>query len=251
MLQAPSPRLHVKPYVASSARTKSLHFSSLAVQSTMSRADPQALVLSYTRTMMGFVLFKPAPTCIVSVGLGGGSLPKFCHRYLPHTRQLVLEINPHVIALRDEFQVPPDGERFEVREGDGAFYVRHASASADVLLLDGYQSLEMPAQLCSERFYQGCRDTLNHDGILVANLHVHHPDYPLYIERMAHVFDQSVLLVREPGGTNCTVFAFKGVMPTLPLTIQAARPPDLEPKAWKQLALACERIHRARRQLKT
>eukprot|EP01034_Spumella_vulgaris_P002483 gene2483-3228_t len=34
------------------------------------------------------------------------------------TRIKVVEINPHVIALRDEFQVPADDERFKVRRGD-------------------------------------------------------------------------------------------------------------------------------------
>ncbi|MDD0838143.1 fused MFS/spermidine synthase [Curvibacter sp. HBC61] len=249
MNEAPPLRLHIKPYVSSAAKTKSLHFSTLAVQSTMSRADPDALVLSYTRTMMGFLLFKPQPGSIISIGLGGGSVPKFCHRYLPHTRQLVVEINPHVMALREEFQIPPDSDRFEVRLGDGAQFIQTADESCDVLLLDGYQSLEMPAQLCSEAFYQGCHRCLREDGILVANLHAYHPDYAQYLARLAEVFDQSMLVVRESGGTNSTVFAFKGPLPTLPSPFQQARPPSLEDKAWRQLSLAFERVYRARRAL--
>ncbi|MDE8344502.1 MAG: hypothetical protein POG24_11875, partial [Acidocella sp.] len=70
----------------------------------MNLDDPCALDLEYSRTMMGFLLFKPEPKHIAMVGLGGGSLAKFCHRYLPATRIEVVEINPHVLALRDEFR---------------------------------------------------------------------------------------------------------------------------------------------------
>ena len=36
--------------------------------------------------MMGFLLFKPQPRSIGMIGLGGGSLAKFCYRYLSRTR---------------------------------------------------------------------------------------------------------------------------------------------------------------------
>ena len=47
-------------------------------------------------------------TSCLMIGLGGGSLAKFCHHYLPETRITVVEINPHVIAMRRHFQVPDD-----------------------------------------------------------------------------------------------------------------------------------------------
>ena len=46
--------------------------------------------------MMGFLLFKPEPGNIAMIGLGGGSLAKFCHRDLPRSRIQAIEINPHV-----------------------------------------------------------------------------------------------------------------------------------------------------------
>ena len=52
--------------------------------------------------MMGFLLFIPSPARILMVGLGGGSLAKFCFRHLPDAAIDVVEINPHVIALRDD-----------------------------------------------------------------------------------------------------------------------------------------------------
>ena len=44
--------------------------------------------------------------------------------------------NPHVLALRDEFWIPPDGERLTVSLGDGAAFVREARKACDVLMVD-------------------------------------------------------------------------------------------------------------------
>lgn len=103
-----------RPFVRDVGDRRSLHFSEQVIQSSMSLLNPDALELEYTRMMMGFVLFNPAPDRIVMVGLGGGSLAKFCHRHLPRSQVEALEINPAVIALRGDFMVPPDDERFRV-----------------------------------------------------------------------------------------------------------------------------------------
>ncbi len=111
------------PQVLETQHALSLHFNALATQSFMSRKEPDKLVLGYTRTMMGFLLLHPAPARISMIGLGGGSLAKYCYRHLANTKVVAIEINPAVIALREQFQIPPDDERFEVVCADGAEYV--------------------------------------------------------------------------------------------------------------------------------
>ena len=92
---------HVKPFVYETPDSKALHFTISQIQSRMQTQRPYALDLDYTRTMMAMLLFNSAPENLVMIGLGGGSLAKFCHRHLPGTRIKVVEINPHVIALRE------------------------------------------------------------------------------------------------------------------------------------------------------
>ena len=72
-----------KPYVYDDAGVRRLHFDSAAVQSSMRLSDPYALDLSYTQAMMGFLLFSAEPRHILIVGLGGGSLSKYCHHRFP------------------------------------------------------------------------------------------------------------------------------------------------------------------------
>lgn len=201
---------HVKPYVHESLTHKALHFSISEIQSRMLLNDPYALDLEYTRTMMGFLLFLPEPERIAMLGLGGGSLLKFCHRHLPRARIDVAEINPHVIALRDEFHVPPDDQRLRVRCLDGADFVRERPAHFDVLLVDGFDDQGQPGRLSSQRFYDDCRDALRQGAILVVNLHLGHPRHGLHVERMRRSFGGEVLVVNDGQRSNSVVFCCKG-----------------------------------------
>ncbi|MCX7256254.1 MAG: fused MFS/spermidine synthase [Polaromonas sp.] len=198
------------PFVQDTGGSKSLHFTHGELQSVMLTDEPTRLALDYTRTMMGFLLFNPAPAHIGMIGLGGGSLVKFCHRHLAASRMTVLEINPHVIALRKEFQVPDDDARLTVIAADGALFLQTETPAFDVLLVDGFDHDGQPAALCSQRFYDDCCAALAPDGLLVVNLHYQHPDYPLLVERIARSFGGNAVEIVVEEKTNSIVLASKG-----------------------------------------
>ena len=204
------PADHVKPFVHETRTAKALHFSICEIQSRMRIDDPYDLDLAYTRTMMGFLLLQPDPRQIAMIGLGGGSLAKFCHRHLPAARIEVVEINPHVIALRDEFHVPPDDDRLQVIHGDGARWVRDTSRRPDVLIVDGFDSDGQPGALCSQRFYDDCFQLLPADGVMVVNLHAGHRQHERHVDRIQRSFAGVVLRVADEGQANGIVFACKG-----------------------------------------
>jgi spermidine synthase len=99
---------------------RALYFTRAFIRSEMRLSDPYALQFAYTRKMMGFLLFRHEPREILMLGPGGGSLAKYCHRHLPAARITAVEIDPDVIAFRDQFAVPPDDSRFSVVQGDAA-----------------------------------------------------------------------------------------------------------------------------------
>ena len=201
---------YVRPFVYDEGGTKSLHFTIGELQSRMVMRRPWRLEVDYTRTMMGFLLFKPAPLHIGMIGLGGGSLAKFCYRQLPGSPMTVLEINPHVVALRHEFQIPDDDERFRVIVTDGALFVQTETPGFDVLLVDGFDQDGQPAALCSQRFYDDCFAALPDGGVLVVNLHYDHPDYPVYADRISRSFSGNAVEVLSEEQSNSIVFASKG-----------------------------------------
>ncbi len=234
MSDAAAPR-HAKPFVYLTAKTKALHFSIAEVQSRMELRQPHALHLEYTRSMMGFLLFEPAPAYIAMIGLGGGSLAKFCYRHLTTAKICVVEINPYVIALRDDFLVPPDDDRFSVIEADGAEFVRCSAHLFNVLLVDGYDSGGLPKELSSQRFYDDCFSTLAPHGMLVVNLHADHRHYEIHIDRIARSFDSAAVLVEDKREGNSVVFAQKGRDPKRLSVGPLRRPSSFDEKTWKSL----------------
>lgn len=239
---------HARPFVQESGGTRSLHFSVDEVQSRMDLRKPDALHLAYTRMMMGFLLFDPAPARVLMVGLGGGSLAKFCHRHLPSARIDVVEINPFVIALRDEFRVPPDGERFRVIEADGARHLRETESRYDVILVDGYDRQGLPEALSSQRFYDDCAGALTANGLLVVNLHAHHRLHKVHVARIARSFDDALIVVDDTTRDNRIAFAEKGRPPAAIRIGPLRRPRTLDEPAWQALQPSFSRILTALRQ---
>ncbi|WP_439687977.1 fused MFS/spermidine synthase [Cupriavidus oxalaticus] len=213
------------PQVLETRHALSLHFDALATQSLMSRKDPDKLVLGYTRTMMGFLLLHPTPARISMIGLGGGSLAKYCYRHLANTKVVAIEINPEVIALREQFQIPPDDERLEVICADGAEYVANQNARPDVILVDGFLADGMPVQLGTADFYAACHARLADTGVLVANFLESDPDIPLYLEEASTAFGRSMSLSLAEDSANYTLFAWKGPhrLPSLDALLARAR----------------------------
>ncbi|HVJ63024.1 MAG TPA: fused MFS/spermidine synthase [Tahibacter sp.] len=233
---------HPKPYIVETEAAKSLHFTQGETQSRMWKREPDALVFEYTRLMMGFALFAPDVRDIAMIGLGGGSLAKFCHRYLPRARIDVVEINPHVIALRDAFRVPPDDRRFTVHADDGVRFMRAVARRYDALLLDGYDHAGMPARLRAPAFIADCRAALEPAGLFVVNINSDDTNAARFIASVRAEFDERVLVVDDAAGGNRVVFA------GAPLARRVGaieRPESLAREAWAQLVLPYARIRTA------
>jgi spermidine synthase len=238
---------HQRPFVYDTPQSKTLYFSICDIQSKMLNQWPYDLALEYTRLMMAFLLFVPDPRHIAIVGLGGGSLAKFCYRYLPDSQIDVIEINPHIIALRNEFKVPKDDHRFRIHKQDAADFVRITESRYDVMLSDGFDRDGLPASLCSRTFYDNCFDLLKPNGAFVANLHSDFSDTPNCIERLKRSFDGGVLVVKDIEQCNLIAFASRsateGRMPQVPQYCVSPVGHD----GWRQLGPSIARVREAAR----
>jgi spermidine synthase len=197
-------------YISERFGVRSLHIGSDTIQSSMRIAKPNDLELSYTRSMMGCLLFNERPERVLMIGLGGGSLAKFIYHRLPQTVTKVIEINPRVVAVaRQQFHVPQDDPRFAVVIGDGAEYVAGDGVCFDLMVVDGYDAESHAEELSSRAFYAACRRRLGASGILVVNLWGSDPQFNEILQRIEHAFPAGTacLPAEKPG--NVIVFAFK------------------------------------------
>jgi spermidine synthase len=189
-----------------------LQFVRGQTQSRMRTREPDHLLIDYTRTMLGCLLFQPRPAHIGIVGLGGGSQVKFCHRYL-HARIEVVENHPGVIALRREFGIPDDDERLAVVLDDGARFLGARRASFDLLLVDGYDEAGIPEALSTQRFYDDCRAALRPGGAMASNLYCNDAD--AHVARLRRSFGADhVVVVGEARMSNRVAFAWHGRAPS-------------------------------------
>lgn len=199
--------------ISESGNIRSLHLGSATVQSSMNLDHPAELVLSYSRAMMGWLLFAESPPGhITQIGLGGGSFARWIDAYLPDTRQTAVEINPQVINVaRSLFELPfEDSGRFEIIEADGAEYIKTLRGGTDVLLVDGFDGLQIVDTLVEEAFFENCRQALSSDGVFVTNWWSGDRRYRRFVERLLGVFEGRVLELPAESHGNVAVMAFNG-----------------------------------------
>jgi spermidine synthase len=212
---------------------RALRFGATDVQSAMDLRAPDRLVLNYTRLMMGFVLFQPRARHMLMIGLGGGSLPKFCHRHFPGTDITVVEIDPRVMALRDQFEVPPDQQDFRVVQADGADFVAAMDdASYDVIMVDGFNADDMSPSLGTQNFYGHCARLLTTGGVLVCNLHELDLYFGAYLERITLSFNGETVAVAAREGGNSIAFARKGMALSARMPKHLRCPSGMSEQAW-------------------
>lgn len=197
-----------RPFVLDDGVTRRLHFDFNSVQSEMTIGDPLELNFAYTRKMMSFLLFHPHPEHVVIVGLGGGSLTRFCYRQLPLTRVTTVEIDEDVIALSDLFRLPACGHRARLVHADAAEYFATTEEHADVVLIDGCDRWGTAPTFCEPAFYENLRLKLRRQGLLVVNLIGHDNRKGAILRSVAETFSGRYVLLDVPAGGNSLLFAF-------------------------------------------
>lgn len=198
-----------RPFVIDDGKSRFLYFNVRLMQSEMSLKAPHDLAIRYTQKMMAFLLFQPRPKRIVLIGLGGGSLIKFCHRRMPGTHLTAVELDPDVIAFRDAFLVPPDDERLQILQADGADYIANAEKGIDVLLVDAFDKTGFAPSLANREFFDNAYAKLSGNGVLVINLAGEKESYEGLIGETMHVFDDQVIVISVPDDGNHVLYAFK------------------------------------------
>ncbi|AIY43135.1 putative spermidine synthase [Collimonas arenae] len=200
-----------QPFAFDHGDMRTLHFDHKYVQSAMLISAPDKLLLSYTRAMMGFLLFHAAPERILLIGLGGGSLAKYCYRHFPSAHITVLELDAAVIALRDTFMIPADDQRFRVIHADAAVYMQAQKGNiADVIMLDGFSADGPAEELSSSEFYAACLRNLAPGGVLVSNLWDRPVSLTSAIGQALAASDWRIWWCKTSDSHNCIAFFVTG-----------------------------------------
>jgi len=201
---------YTKPFLIEEEEYRSMCFALDGTQSEMRLDSPDDLVNEYTRKMMGFLMLRPYPNRMLILGLGGGSLIKYCHRHLMTTHITTVEISADVIALRSAFLVPPDGARLKVIHADGAEHVAgivERDERTDVILVDAFDHAGIAKAVVERSFIEKARQVLDPGGIFVMNLVAEFDECEQHTDRIRRVFGDPVFDIPMKGEGNRVVFA--------------------------------------------
>ncbi len=181
-----------------------------ALQSRVDLAHPHELLLPYSRAMFASYLYRPEQHRVLIVGLGGGGMVHFLRHHQPQLEIDVVEIDPVIVRLADEyFGVRPD-ENTNIFTADGVDYLRTTEESYDVIYMDAFlkpsadtDATGVPQRLKTVAFYRAVQAKLKPEGIVVFNLNSH-PNRDEDIATIGDAFPHTQLF-DCPGARNLIV----------------------------------------------
>ena len=177
-----------------------LHLGSEWIQGSMLVDAPNELVHEYIQRMMAWLLFIDPSTVgqrqAVQLGLGAGSLTKFCAKELRMKNTTAIELNPQVLhACRGWFKLPADSARMQVVLADASQEIRQAKwqGAVDALQVDLYDEEAAAPVLDSADFYADCRKVLTDEGCMTVNLFGRTSSFQKSVDKMAAAFGKDAI----------------------------------------------------------
>lgn len=190
-----------------------LHFGTEWVQGAMRVRRPAELVLNYTAQMMAWLLFlEPRQDDRLAVlGLGAGSLTRFCLKHTPST-VLTVEWNPRVTAMCQMYFRLPQTPRAPIVHEDAAVWAGDGTNAgcARAIMVDLYDACARGPVRDSTTFYRNCRRALEGAGVVTVNLFGNHESFPRNIDNLNRAFDDRVVVLPEIDEGNRIALAFSG-----------------------------------------
>lgn len=176
-----------------------MHLGTIWIQGSMDMDDPTALVHEYVQRMMAWLLFVDPATVpkrqAVQLGLGAGSLTKFCAKVL-RMKTTAIELNPQVLhACRGWFHLPDDSAKLQVILADAAQEIKKPQwfGTVDALQVDLYDDEAAAPVLDSAEFYADCRRLLTEEGCMTVNLFGRSSSFARSVDRIAEAFGRDAI----------------------------------------------------------
>jgi len=188
-----------------------LHLASPWIQGSMLIKKPYDIELEYVQRMMAWLLFMPvaevAGAHAMQLGLGAGTITKFCYKKLKMTCTAI-ELNPGVLhACRGWFRLPPDDERLRVVLADAAQEIRSPEwkGVVDALQVDLYDHEAAAPVLDSEDFYRDCRALLSPNACMTVNLFGRSSSFEASLQKICAAFGNDAVWAFKPTREGNTI----------------------------------------------
>lgn len=144
-------------------------------ESRMLLDHPEQPQLEYLRQMRAVAralgMANEEPKSYLVVGLGGGSLSKALLHDHPKAMVTSIELEPVVVEAARKFFLHKDSERSRTVIDDARHFLETSAERYDLIFLDAFDGVEVPAPLRTVEFAQLLDGHLKAGGAVVANVH--------------------------------------------------------------------------------
>ena len=187
--------------------------------------DPTVLSFTYTAwygDAIGALAPDGRPLRALHIGAGGLTMPRYLRSEHPGSMQVVLELDPAVIAIADERLGFTPGDDVRIVTGDARRAVSDLVASAatgapfDLVIGDAFGGIAVPWHLTTREFTADLQALMAPDSIYILNIIDHGPRDLLHAEvaTIGDVFAHVAVLERADGrGGNHVVIASDRPLP--------------------------------------
>ncbi len=141
-----------------------------SLQSGMYVADPVKSDFTYTEYFHLAWVFRRDIRTLLFLGLGGGSAPKKFHADYPMLEIDIVEIDPTVVEVAEQYFHFRSGPRLQIMVEDARAYLARTDKRYDLIVHDAYYSEAVPFHLLTREFFQMAVRRLTPTGIFVFNL---------------------------------------------------------------------------------
>jgi hypothetical protein len=136
----------------------------------MWKADPVALFLPYSQLMVASLALVSEPKRGLILGHGGGSLAKWLAHRWPEFELDVVEVDPVVVRMAEEYFSYHPPPRHHVHIRDARVFLNSTEVTYDFIWVDVFARHMIPFHLTTVEFFAELRAHLAPNGMLAVNL---------------------------------------------------------------------------------
>lgn len=145
------------------------------IQSQVNLDDLREHRLEYTELSFCGLLYQPQPRRVLTLGLGGGVIPRELRRYYPEAVIDVVEIDKAIPPIARQYFGFAEDPNLRVFVEDGRMFIKkqlrlEQSPRYDLIILDAFNGDYIPFHLMTRQFLEEVRAALSPDGVVVANV---------------------------------------------------------------------------------
>ena len=145
-----------------------------------------------------------SPKTVLILGHAGGTFTRIFNTYYPELSITGVELDPAMSAAAEQYMGLLEADVDIVHE-DARTYLLNTSKNYDLILIDTYQSMNIPAHLATQEFFALAGSHLNEGGIVALNAASGESEFLDVLENSIAMHFENSAVLEIPGSYNSMI----------------------------------------------